>query len=107
MIGKIREENIMEKINTLCTELEVILNDVSSKGINEIDETTVVEKLEALSIKANKLRMEKGAALIKGFITGYRKYKEGKIEIKQIAKKLMAMNFYVKNIIDYEDRSEL
>ena len=51
--------------------------------------------------------MKKGEELVKRFITVYKKYKEGKTEIKQIAKDLMAVNFYVKNIIEYEDRSEL
>jgi hypothetical protein len=97
----------MKNIVALCKELEAELNDIFSKGINEIDETTVVEKLEVLSIKANELRMKKGEVLINGFITGYKKYTEGEIEIKQIAKKLMAIHFYIKNIIEYGDRSEL
>ncbi|MDR1618947.1 MAG: hypothetical protein LBS06_07890 [Treponema sp.] len=97
----------MEEIETVCMEIEAVLNDICSTGVDEMDETAVVGKLEELGIKTGNLRMQKGKELIKGFITEYKKYRKGKTEIKQMAKNLMAMNFYVKNIIEYKDRSEL
>jgi carbamoylphosphate synthase small subunit len=97
----------MEEIETVCMEIEAVLNDICSEGVDGIDGTAIVKKLEELGAKTGYLRMKKGEELIKEFITEYKKYREGKTEIKQIAKNLMAMNFYVKNIIEYEDRSEL
>ncbi|MDR2094377.1 MAG: hypothetical protein LBP76_02525 [Treponema sp.] len=97
----------MEKIKNVCQEIEMVLLYICSKGINEIDCTFLVEKLEDLIFKANNLNMKTGEYLLSEFIIKNKKYKEGEIGIKEMAKSLMALDFYSKNIIYYEDQSEL
>ncbi|MDR1901994.1 MAG: hypothetical protein LBQ88_06925 [Treponema sp.] len=101
----------MENIKNVCKEVETVLMDMWSKGIKEIDNALVTGRLENLIFKAHNLKMETGKYLIKEFILKYKKFKESdKVsdrEIKEMAKSLMALDFYIKNIIYYEDKSEL
>jgi hypothetical protein len=96
----------MENIKNVCQGIEVILLDIYSKGIDEID-NAAIQKLEELVIRANELKMITGETLIKEFIMKYKKYDAGEIDIKEMAGSLMALDFYIKNITEYGDRSEL
>jgi hypothetical protein len=97
----------MENIKNVCKGIEKVLMCIYSEGINEIDEALVVGELEELIVKANELKMRTGETLLKEFILKYREYKDGETEIKKMAKILMAVDLYTKNIVNYGDVSEL
>ncbi|MDR2095301.1 MAG: hypothetical protein LBP76_07260 [Treponema sp.] len=97
----------MENIKNVCREIEEVLMDICARGLKETDDTFVVGKLKDSISKASELKMETGEDLIKEFIVKYRKFKDSTIEVKEMAKSLMALDFYIKNIIYYEDNSEL
>lgn len=97
----------MENIKNVCREIEEVLMVVCARGLKETDDTVVVEKLKHSIFRANELKMETGENLIKEFIVKYKNFKDSKIEVKEMATSLMALDFYIKNIIYYEDNSEL
>jgi len=86
-------------IEEVKIELEKIVFDLTSSGFDNIDSGTV-EKLEKIAASAGELGMMEGKKLIGNLSRAMEAIKEGKSLAESGALRLIALDFYVKNLPD-------
>ena len=92
-------------VKQLCQELEKIISEINSSGLNKITPETLA-KLEKISSEAQGLGMGTGKGLIDNCIEVLKSFQAGKSNENSVSVRLTALEFYKKNILENPSDSE-
>ena len=93
-------------VEELRLELVEIINNLASKGFENIDPGTS-GRLDALANKAGEIGMNEGKRLINNLSGAIKTIKEGKTRVESAKVRLTALEFYVQNLAISETTEDL
>lgn len=86
-------------VDELRSELEKIVSSLVSAGFGSID-SGIIDNLNKLAVTSDELGMKEGKRLIENLTGKMKEIQEGKAQAESGDVRLMALDFYVKNISD-------
>ena len=87
----------MDSVETIYTELEKILADITAFGYSNLD-VGVIAKLIKLSVSAEGLGMKNGKQLMDNLADVLKAFKDGKADEKSVSLRYTALEFYKTNL---------